>query len=291
MQTLGTDGAADGGAEGPILVIGGTGKTGRRVVERLRARAVPVRVGSRSAELPFDWEHPESWGPALDGASGAYISFYPDLAAPGAAEAVGTVAELAAASGLQRLVLLSGRGEEEAQRAEALAREAFGSLTVLRCSWFAQNFSEGYLLDPVLEGCAALPVGEIAEPFVDVDDIAEVATVALTEAGHAGELYELTGPRLLSFADPVGEIADATGRPVRFEAVPMQGYKAALLGAEVPEGVTALLEYLFTEVLDGRNAHLADGVARALGRPPRDFREYAQQVAAAGAWNQPATVR
>lgn len=266
------------------LVLGGTGKTGRRIVERLSARGVPVRVGSRSNLPPFDWQDRETWAPALRGVSSAYLSYYPDLAVPGAAATVGSFAELAVASGVRRLVLLSGRGEEGAQLAEQAVRSSGADWTLLRSSWFCQNFSEGNFLGMVLSGEVALPAGSVAEPFVDVDDIADVAVAALTERGHAGQLYELTGPRLLTFAEAVEEIARAAGRKVRYVQISMERFVSALAEQGEPEEVVAMLTYVFSEVLDGRNAHLADGVQRALGRAPRDFSDYARDAAAAGAW-------
>jgi uncharacterized protein YbjT (DUF2867 family) len=212
------------------------------------------------------------------------VSFFPDLAVPGASEAIAAFADAARAGGIRRLVLLSGRGEHEAQRAEQALQASGADWTILRCGWFMQNFSEGYLRDPVVAGDVALPVGGVPEPFIDADDIADVATAALTEGGHAGELYELTGPRMLSFAQAVDEIAAATGRPVSFTRVPVDGYAQALRSEGVPGDVAELITYLFTEVLDGRNAHLADGVQRALGRPPRDFAQFASEAAASGAW-------
>jgi uncharacterized protein YbjT (DUF2867 family) len=267
------------------LVLGGTGKTGRRIVDRLAARGVPVRVGSRSGEPPFEWEDRSTWAPALDAVQGAYLSYYPDLAVPGAAGKVAELARLAVEHGVGRLVLLSGRGEEEAQRAEDLVRVVAPSSTIVRCSWFAQNFSEGAFVESILGGVVALPAGDVGEPFVDAEDIADVAVAALTEPGHEGRLYELTGPRMLTFAEAVREIADATGRDVRFERISIDELEAALTGA--PDEVVWLLRYLFTEVLDGRNAHLTDGVQRALGRPPRDFRDFARETAATGVWSRP----
>jgi uncharacterized protein YbjT (DUF2867 family) len=274
--------------DGVALVLGGTGKTGRRVVERLRARGARVRVGSRSGAPGFDWEDRSTWGPALAGASAVYVSYFPDLAAPGAAEAVGELAGRAVAAGARRLVLLSGRGEAEAQRAERAVARAGAEWTVVRASWFAQNFSEGYLRDPLLGGGLGLPVGPVPEPFVDADDIADVAVAALTGEGHAGEVYEVTGPRALTFAEAVEEIGRASGRALRLEPVAMEDYAAAMAGEGVPEGIIALMRYLFTEVLDGRNARPGDGVRRALGREARDFREFARAAAAAGAWGAPA---
>ncbi len=267
-----------------ILVMGGTGKTGRRVVERLTACGLPVRVGSRAGNPPFDWENRATWEPALDGVKAVYIAYYPDLAVPGAVEVVGSFAELAVTKGARRLVLLAGRGEPEAELAEQAVRNSGAELTVLRSTWFNQNFSEDYMLEHVLNGEVALPAGHTPEPFVDAEDIAAVAVAALTEAGHAGQTYELTGSRLLTFAQAVEEIAQATGRDIRYVPISIEQHAAAAAEHGLPGEVIDLLTYLFGEVLDGRNAHLADGVQRALGREPRDFSDYARTTAATGVW-------
>jgi uncharacterized protein YbjT (DUF2867 family) len=266
------------------LVLGGTGKTGRRVVERLSARGIPVRVGSRSGEPRFDWDEPSTWAAVLDGVRSVYVSHYLD-AVPGAAETVGSFAELAVESGARRHVLLSGRGEEEAERVEQAVRDAGAELTILRSTWFAQNFSESFWLEEILGGEMALPAGDMPEPFVDADDIADVAVAALTDDRHIGQIYELTGPRLLTFADAVNEIGRAAGREIRYVPASLEDYAAAAAQQGVPGDVIELLTYLFAEVLDGRNAHVADGVQRALGREPRDFGDYARHTAATGIWN------
>jgi len=266
------------------LVVGGTGKTGRRVVERLTARGLPVRIGSRSGEPPFNWEDQATWAPALRNVGAVYLTYYPDLAVPGAVDTVRSVIELAMANGIRRLVLLSGRGEEEAQRAEQVLQNSGADWTILRCSWFSQNFSENYLRDPIVSGEVVLPAGNVGEPFVDADDIADVAVAALTEDRQVGQLYELTGPRLLTFAEAVGEIAKATCREIRYVQVSPEEYASALAEADLPAEFVWLVNYLFTTVLDGRNAHLTDGVQRALGREPRDFSDYARDIANAGVW-------
>ena len=271
------------------LVLGGTGKTGRRIVEGLEARGVPTRVGSRGASPPFDWEDEATWGHALGGVDAVYVSYFPDLAIPGAVAAVRALTDRAWQAGVKRLVLLSGRGEEEAQRAEQVVQEADLDWTILRCSWFSQNFSESYLLEPVLAGEVALPAGDVPEPFIDVEDIADVAVAALTEDGHAGRLYELTGPRLLTFAGAVSEIADATGRQIDFVPVSLDEYEA-VLREELPPDWVGFITYLFREVLDGRNAQLADGVQQALGREPRDFADYVRATAASGVWQTASTL-
>jgi uncharacterized protein YbjT (DUF2867 family) len=272
----------------PTLVLGGTGKTGRRVVERLAARGIRTRVGSRSGEPPFDWDEQATWSPALDGVGSVYVSHYLD-ALPGAAETVGSFADLAVTSGVQRLVLLSGRGEAEAERVQQAVRDTGAELTILRATWFAQNFSESYFVDGLVAGELALPAGDTPEPFVDADDIADVAVAALTDDRHIGQLYELTGPRLLTFAQAVTEIAEATGREIQYVPISVDDFASALGAQQVPPEDIELLAYLFTEVLDGRNARLADGVQRALGREPLDFSQYARDAAATGVWD-PAAV-
>jgi uncharacterized protein YbjT (DUF2867 family) len=267
------------------LVLGGTGKTGHRVAQRLTTRGRPVRLGSRSAEPPFDWEDRATWGPALRNVGAVYITYYPDLAVPGAADAIQSFVELALQHGVRRLVLLSGRGEEEAERAEQILQRSGADWTILRATWFAQNFSESFLRDQVLAGEVALPAGNVPAAFLDADDIADVAVAVLTEDGHVGQLYELTGPRLLTFAEAVQEIATATGREIRYVQVSPEQYASALAEQDVPSEFVWLLNYLFATVLVDANASLADGVRRVLGRAPRDFADYVRDAAATGVWN------
>src|SRR5215831_17945580 len=212
-----------------VLVLGGTGKVGRRVAALLTARGVPVRIGARTAAPAFDWNNAATWTAVLDGAQSVYISYAPDIAVPGAAQTVEAFTKQAAAQGAARVVLLSGRGEEEAEAAERLVRHAPLPWTIVRCSWFAQNFSENFLLDPILAGQVALPVDTVTEPFVDCDDIAEAAAEALLDDRHAGQLYELTGPRLLTFNDAIHEIARASRRPTRFTTITLEEFTAGLI--------------------------------------------------------------
>lgn len=268
----------------PILILGGTGKTGRRIAERLQAQRMPVRIGSRSEKPAFDWSDRSTWAAALEGVGAIYVSYYPDLAVPGASDDVAALVDLAKASGVRRLVLLSGRGEAEAQACEAVVMRSGTDWTILRCSWFNQNFSETLMADMVLAGEIALPAGKVGEPFIDAEDIADVAAAALTDIGHIGQLYELTGPRMLTFADVAAEISAATGRKIAFRQLTHEDFAAAMARGQTPEDVAWLVSYLFREVLDGRNEWVADGVSRVLGRPARDFSDYARKVAASGAW-------
>ncbi len=270
----------------PTLIIGGRGKTGSRVAERLEARGLPMRLASRTTG--FDWSDRRSWVAALEGAASAYITYYPDIAIMGAADAIGEIAALAVSLGVKRLVLLSGRGEEEAQRAEQQLIASGADWTVVRASWFNQNFDEGQFLDMVLNGEVALPVDAVREPFVDADDIADVVVAALTDERHIGEVYEVTGPRLLTFAEAVAEINRASGTSVRFRTMPAHEFLDWLAAGDVPDVIATLLEELFSVVLDGRNESLTDGVQRAIGRQPKDFSEFAREAAAKGAWRQAA---
>ena len=267
----------------PILVIGATGKTGARVAARLEAEGHTVRHGSRQAAIPFDWEQPATWAPALRGVAKAYVTYFPDLAFPGAVERLQAFTQVAAASGLEHVVLLSGRGEHHARLGEDVVRASGIDFTIVRAAWFAQNFSEGYLREPILAGVLPMPGGDIREPIIDIDDIADVVVAALTGEGHRGQLYEVTGPRLLSFAEMADALSRATGRRIRHVPISFDEFHAnvaAAGGSFVADVFTAIAR----ETLDGRNAHLADGVQRALGRQPRGFADFARAAAAWGVW-------
>ena len=266
-----------------ILVIGASGKTGRRVTDRLVASGRRVRPASRSTDPAFDWQDPTTWEGALNGVRAAYLTYFPDLALPGAAETVASFANFAVERGVKRLVLLSGRGEEGAQRAERYLMESGADWTVVRCAFFNQNFDESFAAS-VQDGVVAMPAGNTAEPFVDADDIADVVVAALTDDKHVGELYELTGPRLLTLDQVAEELGAAIGREVRYVPVQAEEFGAELSAHGMPEQDATHLAELLSEVLDGRGAHLADGVQRALGRAPKDFADYARDAAAAGAW-------
>jgi uncharacterized protein YbjT (DUF2867 family) len=267
----------------PILVIGATGKTGRRVASRLEARGVAIRRGSRSSATPFDWEAPDTWGPALTGARAAYVTYFPDLAFPGAVGKLESLCETARDVGVEHLVLLSGRGERHARLGEEAVRASGMDFTVVRAAWFAQNFSEGYLRDPILAGILPMPGGDIAEPIIDIEDIADVAVAALAEEGHEGQLYEVTGPRPMTFAELAAALSQATGREIRHLPIGFEDCHANVAQAG-GEFVADVFTGIARETLDGRNAHATDGVMRALGRPPRDFADFALVAARAGTW-------
>ncbi|SFP02248.1 Uncharacterized conserved protein YbjT, contains NAD(P)-binding and DUF2867 domains [Cohaesibacter marisflavi] len=268
----------------PILVIGASGKTGSRVVSRLEKLGKAVRYGSRRAPVPFDWEDSNTWAASLDGIEAAYVTYFPDLAFPGAVEKVEALCAMAKSSGLKRLVLLSGRGEHHAREGEKVVEASGLDYTLVRSSWFAQNFSEGYLRDPILAGVLPMPGGDILEPIIDIDDIAEVAVAALTEEGHARKFYEVTGPDLLGFADMAEILSNATGRPIRHIPITFEDFHANV--AEAGEDFVAdVFTAIARETLDGRNANVCNGVERALGRAPTSFAQFAHKTALNGAWS------
>lgn len=266
------------------LVLGATGKTGRRVADRLEQAGRPVRRASRSGTPAFDWEDPGTWAAALAGVGQVYITYQPDLAVPEALPAMRRFTRLAVASGVGKLVLLSGRGEEGALACEEVVRGSGVDWTIVRASWFAQNFDEGHFLEPILAGTFVMPPVTVAEPFIDIDDIADVAAESLMDDRHVGQVYEVTGPQLIRFEDAIGEIAAASGRELRFLEVPADDYRQGLVAAQVPADFAAFLTELMTTVLDGRNEYVTGDVQRALGRPARTFGDYVRRTARSGAW-------
>lgn len=269
-----------------ILVLGSNGKTGRRVVERLeKIENIEIRLGSRNEKIPFDWEKPETWEKVLQDIDAVYITFQPDLAIPSAADIIQNFTLLATKSGIQKIVLLSGRGEKEAQVCEEIVKTNAENWTIVRASWFNQNFSESIFLDPVLAGIVALPRAEALEPFVDADDIADVVTASLLDEKHNGQTYELTGPRLLTFEQIVNEIANATGKNITFQALSLSEYVQMLREYQIPEDFIWLVNYLFEQVLDSRNSSITSDVEKVLGRKAKDFSAYAKETAETGIWD------
>lgn len=269
-----------------MLVMAGTGKTGRRLVQTLRAAGQPVRAASRSGEVRFDWSRQDTWQPALAGTSAVYL-----LAPEDPALAAGFVAR-AVDSGVGRIVALSGRGIDQVGdfspgmlAAEEAVRKSGIEWTIIRPNNFNQNFSEDLWRQPLLDGRLALPMGATPEPFVDAQDIAEVAATLLTSPGHHEQVYDLSGPRALTFAEAVATIARATGRVIRYVELTPEQYRAELLAQGYPEETATALNNLFAGMRAGHLAEPTDGVRRVLGRDPLDFDSYVARAAAAGAWS------
>lgn len=268
----------------PIIVIGATGKTGRRVVQRLQQLGLPVRAASRTSEAAFDWTDRSTWPQAIAGAGAAFVTYQPDLIVPQSAADMTAFVDAARSAGINRLVLLSGRGEPEAQACEDIVLGSGISSTVLRCSWFAQNFSEAFLADGVNEGAVVLPVGAVGEPFLDADDIADAAVVALTSDGHDGRVYELTGPRLLTFAEATAVIGRELGRDIDYIQVGLDEYRAGMAEAGIPDEYAEMVLALFGTLFDGRNSRTTSGVRELLGRDAVDFGDFVKKAVAQGVW-------
>lgn len=272
--------------EDKILLLGGKGKTGRRVAERLVNLGYKnIRIGSRSEAIPFDWEDPGTWPAVVSGMDKVYITFQPDLAIPTATDAIQKFATLANSHGVEKMVLLSGRGEKEAQDCEEIVVNTAKKWTIVRASWFNQNFSESLFLEPILSGVVALPRAEALEPFTDADDIADVVVEALINDTHNEQTYELTGPRLLTFPQAINEIAEATGRDIKFQSLTLDENVELLRQSPLPDEYIWLVNYLFAEVLDGRNASVSYDIEKVLGRKAKDFTAYVRDTFATGVWN------
>ncbi|MFC1681361.1 NmrA family NAD(P)-binding protein [Pseudomonadota bacterium] len=271
--------------QSPILVIGKNAKTGTRVNERLQTRGYATRAVSRSTTPRFDWADRSTWRPAIEGARAAYVTYQPDLAVPGAEADIKAWVQMAVDAKLEHIVLLSGRGESGAERAEEVVKASGLSWNIVRASWFAQNFSESFMLEGILAGELVLPAGDTVEPFVDVDDIADVAVAALTNPALQNRLFEATGPRAMTFAQCVEEISEAIGHTLKYTRVPLESYIDAVKAQGVPEDMQWLLRELFGVVFDGRNSEVMSGVEEALGRPASDFESYLEKAVRSGTWN------
>lgn len=273
------------------LIIGGTGKTGRKVVKSLQLLNQNVRIGSRRADIPFDWEDPKTWDAALEGIDKVYITFQPDLAIPGAFEAISGLVEIAKTKGVQKLVLLSGKGETEAERCEQLVMQSGLDYTIVRANWFSQNFSESFLLEPIKNGHVALPLANIKVPYVDTGDIADVVVESLLHEEHNRQIYQLTGEDLYTFQEVTKMISEATGRDISFTAITLEEYVEAMRSMDLPEGYVWLIEYLFSHVLTNpSNSQVTGDIRKVLKRPARSFTMYVEETAQTDVWNAASSV-
>lgn len=270
-----------------ILVIGGTGKTGRRVVEQLQNKGIESRIGSRQGTPNFDWNNKDTWVEALDGIEKMYVTYYPDLAVPGAKEAIQSLTYLAKELGVKKMVLLSGKGETEAEACEKIVMDSGMDYIIVRASWFNQNWSESFFLEPILSGGVALPMSDVLIPFVDANDIAEVAATVLLDDTFNGEIIEVTGPELITFKDIVNLISKTSKRNLNFYDITLEQYINGMKQMQIPNDVVWLIEYLFSHVLTNpKNQLVVNDIERVLGRKAKSFMEYAKETAKTGIWNQ-----
>lgn len=267
-----------------ILVIGSKGKTGRRVFEKLNRKGVDVAPASRSSLIPFDWYDPATWANAMNGKDSVYVTFQPDLAIPQSVEIITHFVDTAKQAGITKLVLLSGRGDPKNMDCEDIVIGSGLDHTIVRASFFMQNFSEGFWLEEILGGELTVPAGTAKEPFVDADDIADVVVEALLDDAHNGKIYELTGPELLSFRDAVLKISTPLGREIKLTEIGIEDYVTILRSYQLPEDYVWLIRYLFSELLDGRNESIKYDIEAVLKRKPGSFGEYVQKTISTGIW-------
>ncbi|MGC4936960.1 NAD(P)H-binding protein [Kribbella sp. DT2] len=277
----------------PILILSGMGKTGRRVVDRLHQRDVPVRLASRSSEPRFDWYDESTWSGAAAGVGTAYLA--PPVG-PTGLEQAGRFVKQAAAEGLRRVVLLSGRGVgspgrdfavyESSVELENAVRDSGADWTIIRPAWFMQGFSEDFLLEHVLAGELRVSAGTGAEAWVDTNDLGDVIATVLLDESHSGKHYTLSGPRTLTMAEVAAVLSTATGRDIRYVDLDPEQHVGELMKIGLPREDAESVRDLFAVIRHHRSEYVSDDAVREiLGRAPRDFSDWAAEVARTGLWS------
>ena len=275
----------------PILILSGKGKTGRRVAAQLEARGVPFRLASRSSEQRFDWYDESTWSATIAGADTAYLA--PPVGPTGLAQA-GRFIQQAAAEGLRRVVLLSGRGVGSPGRDFAVydgsldlehAVQASGAdWTIVQPAWFAQGFSEDFLRYHVLAGEIRLSAGTGAEAWIDTNDVGDVMTAALLDEAYTGQVIAISGPRPLTMAEVADALSTATGRPITYAELEPEKHVGELVEQGLTQEDAEAVRDLFAVIRNHRSEYVSDGVQQVLGRPPRDFADWARETATTGVW-------
>ena len=273
-----------------FLILGGTGKTGRRIASRLTAAGHEVRTASRTGgDVRLDLDDPTTHAPALAGITAAYLLELGSVSGDNNPPRMAALVDAAVAAGVRRLVLLSAPGADSEYHplhaTEQVVRGSGLAWTVLRPGWFAQNFSEDFWLPAVRSGTLALPAGDRGVAFVDAEDIADVATAALTEDRHSGQVYEITGPRAIGFGEAAELIAKASGKPLEYVDISPEAFVDLQVSHGVPLQVAQRMTHLMSLAASGASEAVTDGVERALGREPRRFEDFAVAAAATGCWS------
>jgi uncharacterized protein YbjT (DUF2867 family) len=275
-----------------ILILGGTGKTGRRIAARLRAADIPVRTAARTgANVHFDWDEPSTHDAALDGVGATYL--VPPALRTDHAEQVAGFVDRAEAAGVRHVTFLSARGVELAPPEVSLraieldvASRTRLTHTILRPGWFMQNFSEDFLRPAIRDhGVIPAPTGDGAVAFVHADDIAEVAAATLRDGqSHAGAGYTLTGPEALTFAEVAARISAVAGRRIAHLDVPAAEWISQTVAAGVPEAYAQMLGNIMGGVREGSEAATTDAVLRVTGHAPRTFESYLSDDETVARW-------
>ena len=262
-----------------LLLLGGTGKVGRRLAERLEAQGHTARAVGRNSTPRFDWRDESTWAPALDGVDGVFI------VGPGSASDWSTRLEhflaTAAEQRVRHAMLLSARGVEflpdgAVARAEAALRRGPLAWTIVRPTHFAQNFTEAMFV-PGDDGAFFAPVADGREPFIDVNDIADVAAVALTDEGYDGRILELSGPRAIDFDEAARILSEVSGRAISYVSESDVAHIARLRGQGLPEGYIEWRMAMLRGIASGADAYLSSDVEAVLGRSATSFEEWARR--------------
>lgn len=262
---------------GTILIIGAGGQTGRKVSQKLDSLGIPHKKVSRTSSFKFDWNDEDTWKGALYGTSALYLNYFPNPALPPAIKHIYKICNLAKELNVKHITLLSERGNEVAKLCESIVINSVESSTIVRASQFYQNFTEGFF-NYCIENCTfALPVANIKEPFIDIDDIADVVVASLTDERHKNMIYEVTGPELLSFSDVANKFSEVLGKNIKFTQVSLGEFSLTLNRLGLAQEIIQMFRYLFTVTLDGRNESLSNGVELALNRLPKTFDDFIHQ--------------
>lgn len=273
-----------------VFVSGATGQVGSEVVKALVARGADVRAGSRQGtQVPgarpavYDFEQPDTYESALNSVSRAFL-LVPAQSIARANELAPAFVEAAGAAGVQRLVcmtgMLSDAPDAPLKGTERAVMDSGIAYTLLRPNWFNQNFAPGYYLPMIREmGGVFLPAADGRVSFVDTRDIGAVAAAALTENGHAGVEYTLTGPEALDHTEACAILSDASGREIRYTPISEDDYRGALAGEGMPdEAIQGMLD-LYRLIRDGLCTEVSGDISSVLGRPPISFADYARDYA------------
>ncbi|NYI08211.1 NmrA family NAD(P)-binding protein [Allostreptomyces psammosilenae] len=287
-----------------VLVTGGTGTTGSRVVRMLREEApsARVRLASRHPDpdgeradpgveaVRFDWRDPLTHAAALRGADRVYL--VAPVAEADPAPLVETFLHAARRAGVRRVVALSSSAVAEGApglgRVHRMVRELFpDGWTVLRPSWFMQNFLGDHPLAEGIrrDGTMVTATGAGRLPFVDAEDIAAVAVRALLDDAPHNTAHLVTGPEALDYGTAAEIISRVSGRPVRHQPVSVAERAARYVAGGYPADFAAALAELDAAIRDGLQEEVSDVVRRLTGRPPRSFAAFAQ--AHRDAWRAP----
>jgi uncharacterized protein YbjT (DUF2867 family) len=273
-----------------ILVTGVSGSNGSELIQRLSAADVPVRAmvrGRRTRALPgvefveADFDQPASLGRALEGVDRAFL--VTNSSERVEEQQLGFV-EAARKAGVKHLVYLSQlhasrnspvrflRYHAAVENAIAISGMEF---TYLRPNLFMQGLL-AFRAMIVAEGRFLAPMGEARVSLVDVRDIAAVAAAALTEKGHEGKTYDLTGPRALTHTEMADQLAETLGTPIAFADAPEAAMREMLRSWRMPEWQADGLIEDYGRYRRGEAADVSNAVREITGTAPRSFRDFAR---------------